>query len=213
MFRKWSIAWRLSVSVLLASVLILSAVIGYGYVIARQILEQELEAKAWQMARATTGRIELVEIAARKIVEGMDGRMEINAPPNQEILFTLLERLVRDNSEIYGATVALEPGAFGLCGWVAGGDAGFSGAPPHRVVFKPYGLVTTCLRPGGFYIDLGEAVLAVIAKSLGGVVADALTDHAAKAVPVIALVLVDAQPVVVHPAARSAIASHCTIVQ
>ena len=114
MFRKWSIAWRLSVSVLLASVLILSAVIGYGYVIARQILEQELEAKAWQMARATTGRIELVEIAARKIVEGMDGRMEINAPPNQEILFTLLERLVRDNSEIYGATVALEPGAFGL---------------------------------------------------------------------------------------------------
>ncbi len=114
MFRKWSIAWRLSVSVLLASVLILSAVIGYGYVIARQILEQELEDKAWQMARATTGRIELVEIAARKIVEGLDGRMELNAPPSQEVLFTLLERLVRDNSEIYGATVALEPGAFGF---------------------------------------------------------------------------------------------------
>ncbi len=38
MFRKWSIAWRLSVSVLLASVLILSAVVGYGYIIASQIL-------------------------------------------------------------------------------------------------------------------------------------------------------------------------------
>jgi sigma-B regulation protein RsbU (phosphoserine phosphatase) len=113
MFHKWSIAWRLSVSVLLASVLILSAVIGYGYIIARQILEQELEAKAWQMGRATTGRIELVEIAARKIVEGMDGRLEKNAPPSQEVLFALLERLVRDNDEIYGATVALEPGAFG----------------------------------------------------------------------------------------------------
>ena len=35
MFRNWSIAWRLSVSMLLASVLILGAVIGYGYVIAR----------------------------------------------------------------------------------------------------------------------------------------------------------------------------------
>ncbi len=113
MFHKWSIAWRMSVSVLLASVLILSAVIGYGYIIARQILEQELEAKAWQMGRATTGRIELVEIAARKIVEGMDGRLEKNAPPSQEVLFALLERLVRDNDEIYGATVALEPGAFG----------------------------------------------------------------------------------------------------
>ncbi len=113
MFRKWSIAWRLSVSVLLASVLILSAVIGYGYIIARQILEQELEAKARQMARATTGRIELVEIAARKIVEGMDGQLENYPPTDKEVLFTLLERLVRDNGEIYGATVALEPGAFG----------------------------------------------------------------------------------------------------
>jgi sigma-B regulation protein RsbU (phosphoserine phosphatase) len=113
MFHKWSIAWRLSVSVLLASVLILSAVIGYGYIIARQILEQELEAKAWQMARATTGRIELVEIAARKIVDGMDGRLENYPPTDKEVLFTLLERLVRDNEEIYGATVALEPGAFG----------------------------------------------------------------------------------------------------
>ena len=113
MFHKWSIAWRLSVSVLLASVLILSAVIGYGYIIARQILEQELEAKARQMARATTGRIELVEIAARKIVDGMDGRLENYPPTDKEVLFTLLERLVRDNEEIYGATVALEPGAFG----------------------------------------------------------------------------------------------------
>ena len=113
MFRKWSIAWRLSVSVLLASVLILSAVIGYGYIIASQILEQELEAKARQMARATTGRIELVEVAARKIVDGMDGRLENYPPTDKEVLFSLLERLVRDNEEIYGATVALEPGAFG----------------------------------------------------------------------------------------------------
>ena len=114
MFRKWSIAWRLSVSVLLASVLILSAVIGYGYIIASQILEQELEAKARQMARATTGRIELVEVAARKIVDGMDGRLENYPPTDKEVLFSLLERLVRDNEEIYGATVALEPGAFGF---------------------------------------------------------------------------------------------------
>lgn len=113
MFRNWSIAWRLSVSMLLASVLILGAVIGYGYVIARQILEQELEAKAWQLSRATTARIEGVEAAVRKTVEGMGGRMTIQAPENQEILYLLLERLVRVNEEIHGASIALEPQAFG----------------------------------------------------------------------------------------------------
>lgn len=112
MFRKWSITWRLSVSVLLASGIVLSAVIGYGYIVARQILEQELEEKAWQLARATTARIELVEVAVRKIVGGMDGRMEIQAPSQQETIYVLLERLVKDNDEIYGASVALEPGAF-----------------------------------------------------------------------------------------------------
>ena len=113
MFRIWSIAWRLSVSMLLASVLILGAVIGYGYVIARQILEQELEAKAWQLSRATTARIEGVEAAVRKTVEGMGGRMTILAPENQEVLYLLLERLVRVNEEIHGASIALEPKAFG----------------------------------------------------------------------------------------------------
>ncbi len=113
MFRKLSITWRLSVSVLLASVLTLAAVIGYGYVVARQILEQEQEAKAEQLARATTARIELIEVAVRKIVSGMDGRMELQAPSRQDTVYALLERLVRDNEEIYGASVALEPGAFG----------------------------------------------------------------------------------------------------
>ncbi len=116
MFRKWSIAWRLSISMLLASVIILGAVIGYGYVIARQILEQELEEKAWQLSRATTARIETVEVAVGKAVEGLGGRMEIEAPESQETLYLLLERLVRFNEEIDGASIALEPRAFGYSG-------------------------------------------------------------------------------------------------
>jgi sigma-B regulation protein RsbU (phosphoserine phosphatase) len=113
MFRNWSIAWRLGGSMLLASLVILGAVIGYGYGIARQILEQELEAKAWQLSRAVTARIESVEVAVRKTVDGMGGRMTIAAPEQQEILYLLLERLVRANEEIYGASIALEPKAFG----------------------------------------------------------------------------------------------------
>ena len=68
---------------LLASLVILGAVIGYGYGIARQILEQELEAKAWQLSRAVTARIESVEVAVRKTVDGMGGRMAIDAPRQQ----------------------------------------------------------------------------------------------------------------------------------
>lgn len=84
MFRNWSIAWRLGGSMLLASLVILGAVIGYGYGIARQILEQELEAKAWQLSRAVTARIESVEVAVRKTVDGMGGRMAIDAPKRPE---------------------------------------------------------------------------------------------------------------------------------
>ena len=67
MFRNWSITWRLSVSVMAVTAVILAAVIGYGYVVARQILEQELEGKAWQLSLATVNRIQTVETAVRKL--------------------------------------------------------------------------------------------------------------------------------------------------
>lgn len=114
MFRNWSITWRLTVSMLLISTLVLAAVIGYGYYTARQILEQELEAKAWQLSRATTGRIQTVEAAVRKLTDGVDSGLEIQAPESPEKIFRLLDRLVKDNEEVFGAAVALEPGAFGF---------------------------------------------------------------------------------------------------
>ena len=113
MFRNWSITWRLSVSVLAVTAVILAAVIGYGYVVARQILEQELEAKAWQLSFATTNRIQTVETAVRKLAGGLAAEIEVQAPPNGEYVYRLLERLVMDNEEVFGAAVALEPKALG----------------------------------------------------------------------------------------------------
>lgn len=114
MFRNWSITWRLSVSMLLIATLVLAAVIGYGYLVARQILEQELEAKAWQMSRAAIGKIQTVEAAVRKLTDGVDAGIEVQAPASPERTFRLLERLVMDNEEVFGAAIALEPGAMGL---------------------------------------------------------------------------------------------------
>ena len=113
MFRNWSITWRLSISMLAVSALVLTAVIGYGYFVARQILEQELEAKAWQLARATTGRIQTVEAAVRKLTDGVDTSLEVQALTNPEQLYRLLDRLVNDHKEVFGAAVALEPGMLG----------------------------------------------------------------------------------------------------
>lgn len=113
MFRKWSITWRISVPVLLVSAIILTAVIGYGYEVARQILTQELEEKAWQLSGATTNRIRMVEIAVRKMAVGLAGTVETQAPANSEQIYQLLERLVMDNEELYSAAVALEPAALG----------------------------------------------------------------------------------------------------
>ena len=113
MFRNWSITWRLSVSVLAVTAVILAAVIGYGYVVARQILEQELEAKAWQLSFATTNRIQTVETAVRKLAGGLAAEIEVQAPQNGEYVYRLLERLVMDNEEVFGAAVALEPKALG----------------------------------------------------------------------------------------------------
>ena len=114
MFHKWGITWRLSVSMLLISTLVLTAVIGYGYWVARQILEQELEAKAWQLSRATIGRIQTVETAVRKLTDGVDASIEVETPTNPDRVYRLLDRLVKENEEVFGAAVALEPGVFGF---------------------------------------------------------------------------------------------------
>lgn len=113
MFRNMGISWRLAISVAIGAALILGAVIGTGYILARQILEKELAEKASLMVRATTARIEGVESSVRKVAEGTSGLMRIDAPGGPEKLYLMLDNLVRKNDEIYGAAVALEPAAYG----------------------------------------------------------------------------------------------------
>lgn len=110
MFLNWSIRWRLFFLMLAAAGLILAAVIGYGYFEARQMLEAELEAKAWQLSVATANRIMAVEKAVTKVAGAMAVVMEVQPPDSPESLFPLLERLVKDNEEVSGIAVALAPG-------------------------------------------------------------------------------------------------------
>jgi sigma-B regulation protein RsbU (phosphoserine phosphatase) len=113
MFLKWSIRWRLFVLVLSAAGLVMAAVIGYGYIQARQLLETELEAKAWQLSYATADRIAVVEKAVTKVAGGLVSVMEVQPPASRQSLYPLLERLVRDNEEVTGIAVAFAPGLAG----------------------------------------------------------------------------------------------------
>lgn len=113
MFVNWSIRWRLFVLVLAAAGLILASVIGYGFFEARQLLEAELEAKAWQLGKATANRIVAVEKAVTKVAGSLAAVMETEAPDSRVDIYPLLERLVSDNEELSGIAVAFEPALAG----------------------------------------------------------------------------------------------------
>ncbi|MDT8899865.1 SpoIIE family protein phosphatase [Anaeroselena agilis] len=108
MFHNMSIRWRLFASVLAAAALILATVIGYGYLEARHMLEEELEAKAWQLSNATANRILTVETTVEKVAGGL-AAATVMSPDAQDGLYPLLERLLADNEEISGIAVAWEP--------------------------------------------------------------------------------------------------------
>lgn len=110
MFLNWSIRWRLFVLVLLAAGLILTAVIGYGYFEARQLLEAEMAAKAWQLSYSTANRIMAVEKAVTKVAGSLAAVTETRPIADREDIYPLLERLVSDNEEVSGIAVAFAPG-------------------------------------------------------------------------------------------------------
>jgi sigma-B regulation protein RsbU (phosphoserine phosphatase) len=157
-FLKWSIRWRLFVLVLSAAGLIMAAVIGYGYIQARQLLETELEAKAWQLSFATADRIVVVEKAVTKVAGGLVNVMEVQPPASRQSLYPLLERLVRDNEEVAGIAVAFAPGlsgygadgispaAFRDGGEIVRGDLAAGG--DNYIVEDWYALPRNLLRPG-----------------------------------------------------------------
>lgn len=107
MVRSVSIRWRLSLFVALGTGLILAAVVGYNFIYAHKMLRRELEARGWQMARATAGRIEGETRAVMKIVEGVSLAVSIDPPGSGEDLQALLEGTVASSPEIVGASFAL----------------------------------------------------------------------------------------------------------
>ena len=93
MLRNVTIGWRMTVLILVGAGCILGAIIGYGYITARRLLEQELRDKACYLAEATANRIETVQRAVEKVGQGLSLQFdrEMLAPadrsPRVSVLF------------------------------------------------------------------------------------------------------------------------------
>ncbi|MGA8832502.1 MAG: adenylate/guanylate cyclase domain-containing protein [Desulfomonilaceae bacterium] len=106
-----SIAFKLALFVLCGSVAVFSIVLLYSYVYSRQIILDEAKGKAMNLALAMSRKIEQQFIAVGKLSKSLAGFLESSAF-DQKTLFSVMKRMVSDNSEIYGMAVAFQPYAF-----------------------------------------------------------------------------------------------------
>ena len=108
---KSSIVVRLVFVITLCCSCIFAAALGYNYYRSRQILGQELENNARNLAMSLVHRVETELVAVAKVTEGVARSLETGRYSEQELL-ALIRATVEKNPEIYGSTVAFEPYAF-----------------------------------------------------------------------------------------------------
>ncbi len=103
-----TIRWKLLLLVLCGASLILSVVIGYTYHAARTMLEEELEAKAWILARYTAARIEAVTSTVEQNVSALTDALELHPTTDTDDVRNLLQRAVANNQYVYGAAIGFD---------------------------------------------------------------------------------------------------------
>ncbi|MEN6462924.1 MAG: SpoIIE family protein phosphatase [Syntrophomonas sp.] len=112
MLRKLPLAWSMTILVLIGAGCILGAVIGFSYLSARNMLEEELQSKALYTAQATAYRIETVQHGIEITVQGITTAVESSQLTIPK-MYEIIERTLKKNPEVYGAAVALDPNVLG----------------------------------------------------------------------------------------------------
>ncbi len=106
-----SLALKLAVFVLCGSVAVFSVVLLYSYIYSRQIILDQGKGKALNLALAMSRKIEQQFIAVHKLPKSLAGFLE-SSTFDQKTLSRVIEKMVSDNSEIYGMAVAFQPFGF-----------------------------------------------------------------------------------------------------
>lgn len=103
------IAFRLSFLVLLCAALIFTFSLGYFYILSRQMIVNEIQKDAVQLARGTSDQINGILKAAEKIPECLSVVLSETLIRDKKKLMTLMQAVFEQNPEIYGTAIAYEP--------------------------------------------------------------------------------------------------------
>ncbi len=105
------VAFRLSLLIIAGSVLVVGLAFGYNYIVVRRIIVKNVSENTQNLALATVNRVQAVLGATAKIPENL-AELLGHSTYTQDELFTLIRATVKNNREVFGATVAFEPYAF-----------------------------------------------------------------------------------------------------
>lgn len=108
MFNKGSIAWRLSILVLVGVGSILTVLTGYSYFSVKNMLEEELMDKARRIAMTVTLHIETSARPVEVMAQNLAGVLE-TMPLLEEQAYNLLEQFINRNGNVFGAAIAQAP--------------------------------------------------------------------------------------------------------
>ncbi|MEW6669159.1 MAG: SpoIIE family protein phosphatase [Thermodesulfobacteriota bacterium] len=111
MARSRGIALRLSILILASITVIFSAVFTYNYFISRQIILENVEKNADNLALSTVARTDAVLRAVERVPRNLSYFLE-EFPYEGGELIRLLQSVVENNPDIFGATIAFEPYAY-----------------------------------------------------------------------------------------------------
>ncbi len=112
MLNRINIGPRMAGMIILGAGVILATIIGYSYVTARRLLEEELESKGRYMALATANRIETVVKGVERSCEGVVLALA-QTDRSEERIYPVLREMLKGNEEIYGSCVAMPPAGEG----------------------------------------------------------------------------------------------------
>ena len=112
MIHRRGIAFKLIVFILAGVSITFLAIFGYNYLYSRNLIVKYVEENAKNLAGRTVSQIDEVLSSVAKVPQNIAYFLE-NASYTDEELNNFLRSVVRDNDDIYGATIAFEPYMFG----------------------------------------------------------------------------------------------------
>ena len=105
MLARLSITWRLTLLVVLGAALVMGLVVGYSYLAARDLLQDEMVDRVHAQASAIAGRIEALQGSLEKATEGVALAAE-SLDSGDEAFYRILEKVMRQNVSASGIGLA-----------------------------------------------------------------------------------------------------------